>query len=133
MIWVVISQGNMRHIMRYHTGSPKNTRQKKLHRKPSPCCGLLFVLAPCMCPLLVLSPVGPFLPSFCCPSAGHMIGLTEPPANTNLVPSPLGLLPERMIGFVSFLSPPSFAVSFFFLLHISHDIGIAISPKYSRH
>ena len=65
----------------------------------------------CLCPHLGLSSVWHFLSYFCCPSAGHIIGLTVPPANSNLVPSRLGLLPERMfvlfhfsIFFYSFLS-----------------------------
>ena len=56
----------------------------------------------CLCPHLGLSYVGPFLSSLCCPSAGHIIGLTVPPANSNLVPSGLRLLPDRMFVFASF-------------------------------
>ena len=63
----------------------------------------------CLCPRLGLPSVWYVLSSFCCPSAGHTIGLTVPPANSNLVPSRLGLLPERM--FVLF----HFSIFFFFL------------------
>ena len=53
---------------------------------------------------LVFLPSRLFLSSFCCSSAGHIIGLTAPPANknSNLVPSEPGRLPERMFVFVSF-------------------------------
>ena len=67
-----------------------------------PCCGLRFALALCLCPLLALSSAWPFLSSFCCPSDEHITGLTVPLANTNLVPSRLGLLYECMIVFVPF-------------------------------
>ena len=65
----------------------------------------------CLCPHLGLSSVWP-LSSFCCPSAGHIIGLTVPPANSNLVHSGLGLLPERMFFFFFF---PHFSCFFFSL------------------
>ena len=45
MIW-----DTSRYIMRRHTGSPRNSRQ----RNPQPRCGLLFVLALCLRPLLGL-------------------------------------------------------------------------------
>ena len=55
--------------------------------------------------LACLSSVPLFLSSFCCPSAGHIIRLTAPPAKkpSNLVYSGLGLLPERMYVFISFI------------------------------
>ena len=46
---------------------------------------------------LAYLPSGFFLSSFCGPSAGYIVRLTVPPANTNLVPSRLGRLPEHMI------------------------------------
>ena len=67
---------------------------------------------PCLCPHLGLSSVWPFSSSFCCPSAGHIIGLTVPPANSSLVPSGLGLLPEHVCLFL-------FHFSFYFLCFLS--------------
>ena len=59
----------------------------------------------CLCPHLRLSSVWPFSSCFCCPSARHIIGLTVPLANGNLVNSGLGLPPERMMFvFVSFFT-----------------------------
>ena len=81
----------------------------KFHENPPPRCGLLLFFRLCLCPHLGLSSVWHFLSSFCCPSAGHIIGLTVPAAKSNLVPSRLGLLPERM--FVLF----HFSIFFFFL------------------
>ena len=56
---------------------------------------------------------GIFSSFFCCPSDGHIIGLTVSPANSNLVPSRLGLLPERM--FVLLLFSIFFSFLFFSL------------------
>ena len=64
----------------------------------------------CLCPHLGWFSVRHFLSSYCCPSAGHIIGLTVPPANSNLVPSRLGLLPERMFVLLHF--PIYFVFSF---------------------
>ena len=64
----------------------------------------------CLCPHLSLSSVWPFLSSFNSPTAGHIIiGLTVPSANSNLVPSGLGLLPERTFVLFHF--------SFYFLIY----------------
>ena len=52
---------------------------------------------------LALSPAWPFLSSFCCPPDRYIIGQTVPPANTNIVPSRLALLPECMIVFIPFV------------------------------
>ena len=69
-------------------------------RHKTPCCGLRFALAPCLCPLLDWSSAWPFLSSFCCQSDEHITGLTVPLANT--ISSRLGLLYECMIVFVPF-------------------------------
>ena len=84
----------------------------KFHENPPPRCGLLLFFRLCLCPHLGLSSVWHFLSSFCCPSAGHIIGLTVPAAKSNLVPSRLGLLPERM--FVLFHFSISFLLFSFF-------------------
>ena len=66
----------------------------------------------CLCPHLGLCSVRPFLSSFSCPSARHIIiGLTVPPATSNRVLSGLTLLPERM--FVLF----HFSFFFYFFSH----------------
>ena len=64
------------------------------------------------CPHLGLSSVWLFLSFFCCPP-GHIIiiGPTLSPANSNLVPSGLGLLPKRM--YVCFCSIFHYYFSFF--------------------
>ena len=74
----------------------------------------IFFFLLCFCPDLGLSSAWPFLSSFCCPSAGHIIRLTITPANSNLVPSGPGLLPERMFVSISFFFLLLF-LSFFFL------------------
>ena len=85
-----------RHIMRYYTGSLRNTRQIQIQRKPTTSLRSTLVLFGGLCPHLGLSSVRPSSSSFCCPSDGHIIGLTLP-VNSNLVCSGLGLLPERMM------------------------------------
>ena len=82
--------------MRYHTGSLRNTRQIQIQRKPTTALRSTLVLFGCLCPHIGLSSVRPSSSSFCCPSDGHIIGLTVP-VNSNLVCSGLGLLPERMM------------------------------------
>ena len=82
----------------------------KFHENPPPRCGLLLFFRLCLCPHLGLSSVWHFLSSFCCPSAGHIIGLTVP-ADSNLVPSGLGLLPERMMFVFCF-------ILFYFLFYL---------------
>ena len=97
-----------------HTRSPRNTRHKpKFIENPPPRCGLLLFFSTLSLPSSWLAVfVWPFLSFFCCPSAGHIIRLTVSPANSNLVPSGLGLLPERMhVGFC-------FIFNFFSLLFI---------------
>ena len=97
-----------------HTRSPRDTR----HTNPSSTKTHYLVAVYscffrlCLCPHLGLSSVWHFLSYFCCPSAGHIIGLTVPPANSNLVPSRLGLLPERMFVFSHFSI--FFSLLFFF-------------------
>ena len=110
---------------------PKTPGKNNFNENSPPCCGLRFALAPGLC-LLALSPAWPFLSSFCCPPDGHIIGLTVPPANTYLVPSQLGLLPECMIVFVPVFCCPCL-VAFSLLFYVSHGIGIEISQKYSRY
>ena len=72
----------------------------------------------CLCPPLGLSSVWHFLSPFCCPSAGHIIGLTAPPANSNLVPSRLGLLPGSV-----------FVLLHFSLLFFSSFISFRLFPS----
>ena len=96
----------------------KSPGENNFNENRPPCRCLRFDLGPCLCPPLALSPTWPFLSSFSCPSGGHIIGLTVPLANINLVPSWFGLLPECMIVFVPYLRFLSFPVSFTFLLYI---------------
>ena len=82
----------------------------------------------CLCPHLGLSSVWHFLSSFCCPSAGQIIGLTVPPANRNLVPSRLGLLPERMFilfHFPIFFSFLSFCLFSFLIPGTRYSLVVA--------
>ena len=82
-----------------------------------------------LCSHLVLSSIWPFSSFFCCPSDGHIIGLTVPPANSKLVPSKLGLLPDRvrllmfhvsiLISFVFFLSLSFFLPYTWYLVLLS--------------
>jgi len=83
----------------------QNTRQKKLERDPAAllrsiiCFWLLAFTLFFACPLSCLF----------CHFVVHQLdtsswyGLTVPPANSNPVPSRIGLLPERMFVFVSFI------------------------------
>ena len=86
----------------WHRITPKHQAKTTLTKTRPPCCGLPFALAPGLYPFLALSPAWPILLSFSCPSGGHIIELTVPPANINPVPSRLGLLPECMIVYVAF-------------------------------
>ena len=96
-----------------HTQDHLETPGKsKFNENPPPRCGLLLLFS--ALPLPSSWPVWPFLSSFCCPSAGHIIGLTVPPANSDLLPSGLGLLPERMYVFDSFFFFFSFLFFSFF-------------------
>ena len=94
-----------------HTRSPRDTR----HTNPSSTKTHYLVAVYscffrlCLCPHLGCVRLA-FLLFFCCPSAGHIIGLTVSPANSNLVPSGLGLIPERMHAFFVFIF---FLLSFF--------------------
>ena len=120
----------------YHAISHRITQKapgkNNFNENRPPCCGLRFALAPCLLSLLALSPAWLFLSSFCCPSDGHIVGLTVPLAIINLIPSWFGLLPECMIVFVPSFCFRSFPHSFPFLLYISHGIGIEISLTFSR-
>ena len=91
-----------------------NRNSTKTHRLVAVYCFFRV----CLSPHLGLSSVCLFCrpESFCCPSAVHIMGLTVPPAKSNLVPSGLGLLPERMyVCFVSFF----FFLCFVFFLSLS--------------
>ena len=96
--------------IRCHTGSPRNTRQINTNSRKTHHLVAVFscFFRLCVRPHLGLSSVWPFSSCFCCPSDGHIIGLTVPSANSNLVPSGLGLLPEHVRLFL-------FHFSFFFL------------------
>ena len=89
----------------------KAQAQHNFNKDRPPCCGLRFAFGPFLCAPLALSPACPFFSSSCCRSDGHIIGLTVPLANINLVPSWFGLLPECMVVFVAF-----FYFLFLFLL-----------------
>ena len=86
-----------------HTRPPRNTRHKsKFNENPPPRRGLLLFFSAVSLPSSWMCSSGLFLSFSCCPSAGHIIGLTVSHANSNLVPSGLGLLPERMHVFFFF-------------------------------
>ena len=115
-----------RYSLRYHIHqitSKNQAHKSKFNENPPPRCGLLFVFFGFVSALILAVFVWPFLSFFCCPSAGHIIGLTVSPANSNLVPSGLGLLPERMhvcfcfiFHLFSFLSFPVFSPSYLVLI-----------------
>ena len=85
----------------------------------------------CLCPHLRLSSVWPFSSCFCCPSARHIIGLTVPLANGNLVNSGLGLPPERMMFvFVSFFTFLPFFFLFVFLLDTWYLVLTSLDARY---
>ena len=65
----------------------------KLNENPPPRCGLLLFFSALSLPSSWLVLGLAFFVVFRCPSAGHIIGLTVPPANSNVVPSRLSLLP----------------------------------------
>ena len=112
MKWDIIS----RYIAIYHAISHRITSKHQVNTTSTKTHQLVAVYSCffrlCLCPHLGLSSVWHILSSFCCPSAGHIIGLTVPPANSNLVPSRLGLLPERMFVFSHFSI--FFSLLFFF-------------------
>ena len=115
MIWDMIS----RYIAIYHAMSHQITSKHQANTNSTKTHHLVAVYS-CffrlrLCPYLGLSSVWLFLSSFCCLSAGHIIGLTVPPANSNLVPSGLRLLPERMFVLFHF----SFFFFCFFCLPLS--------------
>ena len=90
----------------YHTRSSTKTR----HLVAIYCLLWLFVSA-----LFLACLLSGFLDVLLltCPSVGHIIGPTVP-ANSNLVPSGLGLLPERMFVIVSLPSIVLFPLFSFF-------------------
>ena len=110
MIWDMVS----RYIAIYHAISHRITSKHQVNTNSTKTHHLVAVYSCffrlCLCPHLGWFSVRHFLSSFCCPSAGHIIGLTVPPANSNLVPSRLGLLPERMFVLFHF----SFLLSFYY-------------------
>ena len=99
-MWDMIS----RYIAIFHAISHRITSKHQANTNSTKTHHLVAVFSCffklCLCPHLGVSSVWPFSSSFCCPSAAHIIGLTVPLANSNLVPSGLGLLPERMFVFV---------------------------------
>ena len=121
MIWDMIS----RYIAIYHTISHRTTPKQQANKpatslRSTVCFSSLFLPSS----WLVFLPSLLTLSSFCCPSVGHIIGLTAPPANknSNIIPSGLSLLPERMFVFVSFIcvfSPLFLSVFFAFLVPLS--------------
>ena len=94
MIWDMISRYTSRYDI---TPDYLATPGKYIfNENPPPRFGLLLFFSALSLPssLLVLRPA--LSSSFCYPSAGHIIGLTVPPAKSNLVPPGLGLLPEHL-------------------------------------
>ena len=99
-----------------HTRLPRNTRHKiSTHRKPTTSLRSSHFFLALSLPSSWMCSSGICLSFFCCSPAGHIIGLTVSPANSNPLPSGLGLVPERMHGcfclifiFFSFLSSPAF-------------------------
>ena len=101
MIWDMIP----RYISRYDVKPDQleTPGNYKFSENSPPRCGVLLFFRLCLCTHLGFSSVGSLPSSFCCPSHGHIIGLTVQPANSNLVPLGLGLLPEHVrLFFVSF-------------------------------
>ena len=90
--------------MQCHPGSRQKPGKKNFNDNPPPCCGLLFIWRHAFTLFLACPPSALFCRHF----VVHQLdtssdyGLTVPPANSNRVPSRLGLLPERMFVFVSF-------------------------------
>ena len=117
MIWDMIP----RCISRYDvTPDHLETPGKyKFNENPPPRCVLLLFFSALSLPSSWLA-LWAFSSSFCCPSDGHIIGLTVPPANSNLVPSGLGLLPEHLrlflFHFSSFLYFSFFTCLFSFFI-----------------
>ena len=106
MIWDMIPRYKSRYdVTPDHLETPG---QYKLNENTPPRCGVLLFFSALSLPSSWLPSVWPFSSCFCCPSDGHIIGLTVPSANSNLVPSGLGLLPEHVRLFL-------FHFSFFFL------------------
>ena len=108
--------------LRYHTHqiTSKHQAQKliRIHRKPTTSLRSALVCFSDFVSALVLGVfVWPFLSFFCYPSARNIIGLTIPPASSNLVPSGLGLLlSARMLVFSSFFFfPPHYGLCLSFL------------------
>ena len=111
MIWDMIS----RYIATYRAISHRITSKHQVNTNSTKTHHLVVVYSCffrlCLCPHLGLCSVRPFLSSFSCPSARHIIiGLTVPPATSNRVLSGLTLLPERMFVLFHF--------SFFFIFSL---------------
>ena len=63
-----------RYIMRYHTGSPRHTRQAQIQRKPTTSLWSALVFFGFVSALILACPPSGLSSSFCCSSAGHIIG-----------------------------------------------------------
>ena len=107
---------------------PKTPGKHNFNENRPPCCGLRFALAPCLCLPLALSPAGPFWSSFCCPSDGHIMGLTVPPVKINLVPHDSACYLSAWLFLFRF---PVLIISLFFsfLPFISH-VSVSRYPKH---
>ena len=102
-----------------HQITSKHQAQIQIQRKPTTSLRSTLVFIGFVSALILAVSFWPFLSFFCCPSAGHIIGLTVSPANSDLVPSGLGLLPVRMhvlVSFFFFFSSVLFFLSLSFFL-----------------
>ena len=94
-----------RYIMRYHTPDHPETTGKQTRNLVEVYC--LFWLSVSAIFSACISSVPPFLPSFCCPSASHITGLTARPANKTVTLSPQGsacCLSACMFVFLAFVA-----------------------------
>ena len=127
MIWDMIQPSIAIHHEVSHRITPKHQAKTTSTTTDHHVAGLLLfwlLVSPRSLPGL---PPALFLLSLCCPSAGHIIGLTVPPVSTNLVPSRLGLLPQCMIVLVPIFYFPSF--SLFPSCYIYRTISVSRYPK----
>ena len=93
-------------IMRCHTGTPRRTWQIQIQRKATislRCTLVLFGFVSTL--ILACLPAGLFCRPSVFLSPGHIVGLTARLANSDLVPSGLGLLRERMFFFIFYFFP----------------------------
>ena len=93
-------------IMRCHTGKPRHTWQIQIQRKATISLRSTLVLFGFVSTLILAClPAGLFCRPSVVLSPGHIVGLTERLANSDLVPSGLGLLRERMFFFIFYFFP----------------------------